>query len=339
MKKIIIAVIALLLAVSLAGCIPDSLGEYKKAVEKTEQIKKGRTTGEYAVVMDFNTEGMTEEQIRELNYFRNVEGSFDAVSDDEAGKGILRNYLSLGGLGFDFDLFINGDEVFMKLPVIGKYLRIDELQASMKKEQDGQDMELISGESQEEIGAKWLGLLKKEDIFKGRDIVLTTPDGEVKTTEYTIKLKDEQIKSLAADVADILLKDEKLRENFEKYAKKDGVPLKDKDIEEILAGFKEDIKNYTVENFSYIAYVDIDGYIVNKMIELSLKIENVELKVSDEKRGILTGVSYKLDIKNWDINKEQKFEFPVLTEDNTLEMNQMDENMPFMIEDLMDNKD
>ncbi len=333
MKKLMAAILALLIAVSLVGCSIDSLGDYKKAAEKTEQIKKGQTSGEFSVVMDFNTEGMTEEQIKELNYFKDMKGSFSVTSDDDIDKGIFRNYLSLGGLGFDLDIFVNGDEVFMKLPVIGKYMRLEEMQASMDIEQKtGGEPEFISKETQEELSAKWLGVLKKEDVFKGKDIVLTTPDGEVKTTEYTIKLNDGQIKSLVADALDILSKDEKLKESFEDYIKKNVEKFKDTSLEKLLSDIKEDIRNYTVESFSYTAYVDIDGYIVNEIIELALK-------VNDVKAASLASVSYRLDIKSWDINKEQKFDFPVLTEENTINMDEMDAGMPFVMEDLFINKD
>ncbi|HOM43651.1 MAG TPA: hypothetical protein PK481_08970, partial [Bacillota bacterium] len=53
----------------------------------------------------------------------------------------------------------------------------------------------------------------------------------------------------------------------------------------------------------------------------------------------VTRVSYELDIKNWDINKDQEFDFPVLTEENTVEMENIDQNMPFKIEALFNKKD
>jgi hypothetical protein len=228
---------------------------------------------------------------------------------------------------------MNEDEVFMKLPVLGKYLRLDEMQAPMVTEQqeDGEP-ELISKETQEELSAKWLGLLTKEDVFKGKDIVLTTPDGEVKTKEYTIKLNEEQIKSLAAEGIDIVSKDEKLKKNYEDYIKKNVEPLKDTSFEKLISDIKENIKNYTVEGFSYTAYVDIDGYIVNEVVELALKVEGAGA-------ASMKGFSYKLELKNWDINKEQEFDFPVLTEENTMNIDRMDQNTPFMLEDLFNNKD
>jgi len=108
--------------------------------------------------------------------------------------------------------------------------------------------------------------------------------------------------------------------------------MKDTSFDKLISDIKENMKDYTIEGFSYTAYVDIDGYMVNEMIDFSLKVDST-------KPATATRLSYKLDIKNWDINKEQKFEFPVLTEENTLDMDQMDKNMPFMIEDLLNKKD
>ena len=331
MRKSMIAILALLLIAALIGCSFDSLEGYKNAVKKTDQIKKGRTEGEFSLVMDFNTEKMTEEQIKELNYVRNMKGSFNVAYDDEMEKGIFRNYLNMGGLGFDLDLFVNGEEMFMKLPVIGKYMRLSEMKEYMIGTPE-EDLRFVDRKTQDAINAKWLGLLKKEDIFKGKAIVLTTPDGEVKTTEYTIILNDEQIKDLAMYSMDMLYKDEKLKESYEKYISKNIESLKDTSPEELFSDMKESIKNYTVESFGYTAYVDIDGYIVNEMVEITFEVDNAE-------PGAVTRVSYELNIKNWDINKGQEFDFPALTDENTVDMDNMEQNMPFKIEALFNKKD
>ena len=332
MKKLMIAILALVLTAAFIGCSFDSLEGYKKAAEKTDQIKKGRTEGEISLVMDFDTTGMTEEQIKELNYFENMKGSFNVAYDDELEKGIFRYYLIFGGLGFDLDVFVNGEEIFMKLPVIGKYTRLNEMKKHMADKQGEGESEIISEETQDAIKEKWLGLLKREDVFKGKDMVLTTPDGEVKTTEYTIRLNDEQIKSLAEYSIDVLTKDKKLEENYGKYISKNVEFLKDTSLEKLLSGIKENIKKYTVESFGYTAYVDIDGYIVNEKVGITLEVDNAE-------PAAVTRVSYELDIKNWDINKDQEFDFPALTDENTVEMENIEQNMPFKIEALFNKKD
>ena len=327
-RKILISVLILMLMVSLAGCSTNSLTEYKKAVEKTEQIKKGQTLGEFSVMMDFNTAGMTAEQIRELNYFKDMKGSFSATYDDDSQKGIFRKYFNFGGLGFDFELFINEDEVFMKLPVIGKYMKIDEPQTSLNKEQKTNGKQaFISQETPDELSTVWLGLLTEEDVFKGRNIVITTPDGEVKSKEYTIKLSAEQIRSLAEEGIDILAKDIELAKSYENYIQKNVEDLRDKSLVDLLTDIKESMKDYTLENFMYTAYVDIDGYIVNETVNFTLKVENPE-------QAGLAGMNYRMDTRNWGINKEQQFDFPVLTEENTFDTDELDGSMPEMIEDL-----
>lgn len=331
MKKLMITILALALAAALIGCSFDSLEGYKEAVEKTEQIQKGQTEGEFSLEMDFNTEGMTEEQIKELNYFRKMKGSFNVAYDHELEKNVFRYYLNFGGLGFDLDLFMNGEEMFMKLPVVGKYMRIDDIQAPITKDQKKGKAELIDPETKDAINDKWLKLLKKEDVFKGKDTVLTTPDGEVKVTEYTVRLNDAQIKDLGMYSIDMLSKDERLNESYEKYIRKNVESLKDTSPEELLSDMKENIKKYIVESFEYTAYVDIDGYIVNEKVGITLEVDNAE-------SAAVTRLSYQLDIKNWDINKAQEFDFPELTDENTIDIDNIYQNMPFDIEVLFNDE-
>ncbi|MGB4438890.1 MAG: hypothetical protein WBJ13_06640, partial [Sedimentibacter sp.] len=276
MKKIIIAIFVLILVFSLAACNTDSLEEYKKAAEKTEQITKGKASGEFSMITEFNTEGMTAEEIAELNYYKDMNGSFNASFDNDVEKGIYRTYLNMAGLGFDFDLYMNKDEMFMKLPVVGKFMKLDKTQDPFNMEQKEETNDIISKETLESITSKWIGLMKEEDVFKGKNIVLTTPDGEVKTTEYVIKLNDEQIKTLVSEIIDIILKDEDFKEFFQEYIKENLKTEKNKTYENMLGDLKNDIDKYEVESFSYTAYVDIDGYIVNEMIEFSLKVINPE---------------------------------------------------------------
>lgn len=319
MKRTAAVVTIILFVIFFVSCSVDSLESYNKAVQKTEDIKTGQTSGNFTVVMDFNTEGMTEEQIKELNYFKTVEGSFNAAYDESQKAAIIRNYLNLGGLGFDYDIYMNEDKMFMKLPIVGKYLQLDE---SYK---NGEATVLISEDTKASIGEKWMGLLNKEDIFREKDIILTTPDGEVKTTQYTIALKDEQIKSLAFDGMEILLKDEKFKESYENLLKKNIKYFEGYSLDKLTEAFEETLKNCKVEAFAYNAYVDIDGYIVNETIEISVTMQ-------DSNSSGINGFDYKMEIKNWDINKAQDLEFPILSEENTLKLENIEKNMPSVFE-------
>ncbi len=326
MKKVIAILLTVVLVLSLAACNTDNLAEYKKASEKTEQKTSGQMSGEFSLVMNFETEGMTAEEIKNLNYFKNMAGSFSAVYDKEAEKGIYRNYISLGGLGFDFDMYMNGKEMFIKLPVVGKYIRLDEMN-KVKSSKDNYNKEIMSEESLKAINEKWIGLMKEEDVFKGEDIILTTPDGEVKTTEYTITLSNEQIKTLALESIEIASKDECLRKFYDEYIENANEYIRS--FDETIEYIKDNIDDYDIKNFKYTALVDIDGYIVNENIEISTAVADDGL--------MLTGIDYNFDIKIWDINKDQSFDFPELTEKNTLHTDEMEE-MPDVMEDLFKNK-
>lgn len=334
MKKLRLIAVFILLAVVLASCSINSLESYKKAVEKTETIKKGQATSEVKMTMDFNTTGMTEEQVKKLNYFKNVEGTFNVAYDEDAGKMIARNYFNMGGLGFDMDFYKNGDESFAKMPVVGKYIRLNDLmdQAEGRQQTGKGESELISKGTLDSLGMTWLNLLKQENVLKGKQIIQTTPDGEVKATQYTMKLADEQIKALISEWTDTLSKDEKLKETFESNFRKNIKDLESVSYEKLFADIKESLKSYRVEDFQYDAYVDIDGYIVNETIGFSIKFEGT-------KPGGMTGMNYLLETKNWNINKEQKFEFPVLTEENTLDADKLDQSMPSAFEDFFKKKD
>ncbi|HOK49972.1 MAG TPA: hypothetical protein PLV23_04925 [Sedimentibacter sp.] len=328
-KKIpVISAFLLILLMIITACNTNSLVEYRKASEKTEQIIKGQTAGEFTMTTEINPKGLTAEEIKELNYIKDMNGNFNLVFDDEEEKVIIRNYLNFGGLGYDFEVYVNEDQVFIKLPVVGKYLKINEEMLSEGEKYS--ENQIISEETKKEFIKRWLSLMNEEDVFKGKNIVLTTPDGEVKTREYTIKLKDEQIKALLKDTAEVLSRDESLKSFFDKNIRvnmgKTEEELKTKTFEEVLDHILKSTEEFKVDNFTYKASVDIDGYIVNEIIDISLKT------IDAEKEGI-TGIRYHLDIKTWDINKDQKFEFPALTDENTLKPEEMKENMPSGIED------
>ncbi len=328
MKKLSVILLAAMLVLSLAACNTDNLAEYKKAVEKTEQVTKGQSSAELSMIMDYNTDGLTSEEIKDLNYFKDMKGTFNAVYDNEAEKAILRNYMNFGGLGFDFDMYVNGEEMFMKLPVVGKFIKMNEIQNTVNIDEESYNQSIISDETIKTIADKWVGLMKNDDVFKGKDIILTTPDGEVKTTEYTIILSDEQIRTLVEEGTEIAAKDETLKQFYDKYVK---IKFNEEEItfEEMLQALKDNIENYKVENFKYTALVDIDGYIVNENIVYRIKSTKADL--------ILRGMDYNLDIKTWDINKDQSFDFPELTGENTIDADNMEE-MPDLMKDMFENR-
>jgi len=327
MKKIMIFIITIIMMLTLVSCNTNNLEEYKNAAKKTDEIKKGQTSAEFSLKINFNTEDLTEEEVKSLNYITDMKGNFYVTYDEDEKKSIYKNYLNLGGLGFDFDIYANGDDVLIKLPIVGKYVDLEQIKNSNYVdyvEYEELEKDIISKNTKEELMKTWLELMNEEDVFKGKDIILTTPDGEVKTTEYTIKLTNEQIKGLINKCIEIVSKDNNIKQSYEKYIKEHSEYL---GFEEMITDIKDNIYDYSVEEFSYTALVDIDSYIVSENIKFSLQALNPKF-VSEK-------IDYNLDLKNWNINKKQEFNFPVLTKENTYNMDDIEKNMPNIMEDFL----
>ncbi len=323
MKKIVCLALMPVLMLALTACNTNNLAEYKKALEKTEQITRGQTQVEFSSNVDINTEGMSAETIKELDYYKEMKGSFNVAFDEEAKKSIFRSYINFGGLGLDYDLYFNDGEIIMKLPIAGKYMRMNEVNNPSAIEESKVNGEIISESTIKAISEKWVELVNEENVFRGKNIILTTPDGEVKTSEYSIALSSQQIKSLFSEVVDSISKDTNLKQLYEEYRAKENK----KSFEDVIKLLRDNAENYSVENFKYVALVDIDGYIVSEDIEFHIKAEDKSL--------IIREVDYKLNVKNWDINKEQAFEFPVLNDKNSIKADNAKE-IPDVMKSLFD---
>ncbi len=332
MKKKLTVLLFLLPVLLMATSCGNTFTDYKKAVEKTGRIEKGQSSAEFSITMESNTEGMSTEDRNRLSYYSSMNGSFQSVFDYSRNQGIHRNYMNLGGLGFDFDVYQNGEDKYAKLPVIGKYLRLDDLlkKAGEKKgsaENEEASYKMLSDDTLEALGEEWIGMLQEKDVFKGKDIVLTTPDGEVKTTVYTITLNDSQFKAFEEKAIVILSGDKNLRSSYKEIIRTYADYTEEADFNEVVAKMKEYLMRDTLNRFRYTAYVDIDGYIVN---------ETIEMEISRDAKGPGEPklIRFNLDVKKWGINKDQKLEFPELTKENTLKAEDLDQSVLSSFKDL-----
>lgn len=335
MKRVLLILLSVLLIISLVACTKNDFDAYVRAVKKTDEIKRGQQSMDLKMSMDFNTEGLSIEEIKDLSYFKNLQSKFNLTFDNDLNTTIGRNYFNFGGLGFDVTFYDNGEERFIKMPILGKYLVIDENLVNNyfeDKEIKKEGKEYISEKTIEQLSRKWINTIKREDVFTGKDSVMTTPEGEVKVTEYIIKLTEEQFKKLLTESGDILLNDEKLKKAIEEYVKKSGKEEYDFNFDEAIGKFREGIEEGEFEGLSYTAFMDIDGYIVKETIEFNIRF-------SGEKYERMNGFEYYLEVNRWDIEKEQEFEFPELTEENIMDTDEIDQGIPFMFESLFEKKE
>ncbi len=334
MRKIGTILLITLLIISLSGCNKNDLEDFKAAVAKTQEINRGQISVNNITEMDFDTKGLTPEEIKYQNYFKKVETNFNETFNKEENKMISRNYFNFGGLGFDMVIYMDGEEMYIKMPMIGKYLMIDEgiFQASNKEIDKNDELYVkdwfISENTQKEITDTWLSVLEEENVFSGEDSVMSTPDGEVKVTHYTIKLTGEETKILLGKTIDILSKDPNLEENVNKIIQEKTKETEKISLEEKFKEVKELIEASNIKAVNYNAYIDIDGYIVKEDLEASMSfIPNETNKLKDLK--------YSMEINRWSINKKQDFEFPTIDRENIIDFQKMNQEMPSIFEDIL----
>ncbi|MTI68676.1 MAG: hypothetical protein FH751_00275 [Firmicutes bacterium] len=314
MKKILSVLLILILAFNLSACAKDDLNSYKKAVEKTDNISKGKTDFQFNLDTRFNEENLT---LEKMKYIKNIEMTSEYTFDLEKDKLIARNYFNFGGMGFD-STFYKGKKSFIKMPMLGKYIEIDDL-VSEENNKFNEVSSILNDKTIKNIEKEWVNILSEDDVLQGKDTVINTPDGDVKVTHYKINVTDKQLKLYLKEIEKILLKDENFIEIInETY---------EIDIENIKKDLKEFKSQFTIDKFKYDAFIDIDGYIINEDIDIEIGFDNT--------KNIFKEMTINIKTKNWDIENKQEFNFPKLNDENTLDKENLNQGLPYMFEDIL----
>ncbi|MGF7059382.1 hypothetical protein [Brassicibacter mesophilus] len=328
-KNVLIISTLVLLVFVLSACGTEALQTYKDAVKNTNEIKQGQMSFELAIENEYNTEGLSVDAIRQLNYFKEIESKTSVVFKEESKdtKIMSRNYFNFGGMGFDSAFYKNEDTAFIKMPILGKYVVLDGFNREFNsKENQNDDM---MENAIDEIKNKWIKILNRKDVVSGNKTLLTTEDGEIKVTQFSINLTGEQIKQLINESLDIIVNNKGVNEIANEVTDEEGNKL---EVEKFINDLKDKMNDITIRDFKYTGYIDIDGYIIQEDIELIADFDNAE-------SGEVLSTDLKMQMKHWNIEKEQKFEFPELTKDNTLDQESFDQGMPFMFDDLINKND
>ena len=322
MKKTIILVLLISLICGLVGCNKNDLAVYNEAIKKTDAIKKGQMSCDINIENELDEEEMTAEELKNVRYIKKIKAVISTKYDWEKDKLISNNYLNFGGLGYDSIFYINGENIFFKIPFLGKYI---DLSNNQNKNQESP----ITKETMKRINEKWLEILSEKDVASGEKILLTTDDGEVKAKQFTINLKDEQLKEFINYSLDTLEKDERFSNFVEEVIISSSDDMKEFNAKSFFDSLKELVNNSENLSFKYNAFIDIDNYKIEENIGISL--EPQKGKIKKQQINIVT--------KHWNIEKEQKFEFPSLTKENTIKADDMNSEIPIIFDELQNNEE
>ena len=319
MKKVILILIISTLIISTIGCTQSDLENYKAAMDKTDSMSKGSSIMEIESRTKYNTEGLNEEFTKMLSKFENTKITVKSYFDNDIKKSKDEGYLVIGGLGYDLNIY-SVDEKYYVEPLF--------LDLKDKKyiELDLEEM-VTEGEKSEDLfkafAIKWSEIIKEDNVMKGKKVLISTDDGEVKSREFTIDLKDEQLKELLLYFIEEVEKNDEYMDFIEEgmyFTNEEEKLTEDEQKEKYKVIFTE-LKNFIINaknmKLYYKAYIDIDGYVVQEDIKFSFENETVG-------SGEFESIKFEMVNQYTNIEKEQSIDFEVPSLQESIKLGDID---------------
>ncbi|HKL79895.1 MAG TPA: hypothetical protein VJ888_05595 [Mobilitalea sp.] len=304
MRKMLVLILGMVLI--LTSCSSSDLENYIEAVQKTSSINSGNKKIEFSVDMDFNLDNLTTNELKTVRYLEHMEFSTDITYDRNGAstQAISKTYTNAAGIGMDCIVYVNGDSVCMYIPSLGGYVDL-----TSEEYEDWVTTSKDFSSVFQPVLDKFLDLISDEDVMKENRTYITTDDGQIKTTVYSINIDNEQLQKLMDElVIQIDSLDISLETLLEKY-------LEDNALDEINLTSEMKIwqELFSMESFSYTTYVDFDGRVVQQDLDLALVINN------DEANNGPVRIKVSAVITNSGLGQKQQIEFPEITQDMYLE--------------------
>ncbi|MGM0379720.1 MAG: hypothetical protein ACQEQE_08260 [Bacillota bacterium] len=265
-------VIFLIFLVSfIIGCESNNYEDFKSAVEKTSNIEKGKMEQNININFGKEKQDLDEVKVRNIVYYKK-------------DRQKIINYTEVDDIGYDLEIYLdkNKDDILVYLSNIGKYFKINsnEDNSNINNESISKYTGLFNKEKIEKIKNIWNELIKKENVFTGKDTIVDTKEGKVKAKKYIIKLNKEQIESLNDEFSEIFKKEIK----------------------------KLDLDSIIINEINYQALEDQDGFLVKEDTNIKFIIK------SDKDYNI----NFKFNTINYDIEQEQNITIPKVKDNEML---------------------
>lgn len=321
MKKYLMLLLILILSLGLVACSGSALEHYRLAMEKTDNMSKASESLEIKVEAEYNTQGLDEDLLKIIESFQNITFTLKGGFDNELNKSKNSGYLNFGDFGYDFNVYGVEDKTYMEPFFLNlkdhRYIEIS--MENFEKPEDDLPMGML-----EKISDKWDKIINEENVIKGEKVLVTTDDGEVKSSEFTINLNDEQLKEFLLYVIELFEENEEYLNIMGKTTYiKEEVELSEKEKEEIykeaFEALKEFLRNSENLNLFYKAYIDVDNYVVQEDVRFSMDNNN-----DDAKSGELISLEFTMTNKYWNIEKDQELDFDLPSPESFIKLGDLD---------------
>jgi hypothetical protein len=312
-KKAINILIALSMVflLVLSGCSKDPLKIYNSAVEKTDNISRGKLSVTVNVENIFNKEGLDEETVKILRNLEKIEMSMLSSFDKNESRSKNDIYLKIENLGFDSKVYSIGEDAYIKIPALNKYIKINLENLKFEEMEKEQAINTDSVDTLiKRIGKEWTDLLETENVVKGERTIMQTEDGEVKVTKFSISPTEDQLRLFLKKVIAIFKSEkEGLKQFVELFSLDNNYDIEETEKDEemnfeiLIKAIENELEEMEKITFGSVAYIDIDGYIVKEAIEVVF--ENY-----DPKGGQIEKRKVQIIQENWENELEQNIVLP-----------------------------
>lgn len=325
MKKRIFTVLLILvfMTVIFAGCRgEDPAKKYVKALDNSSGIQRASSRTSFEFIMDLQQSKIRPADARAFEMYSNIRGYMTTKYDMEKSILFLDGHVDLKNLGFDFKIFDTGEKLIILLPMFSRYMIVD------KKNFTGtQFVELskVAGKLRESNRDMISSSIKKGDIVKIEDRLISTPEGEIKSAMYDLNIENERVRQMFLTNLDILLKNREMEESIKLLIREGsgGTPLTDEEVQKIYDilrnKFYEIIDRLEFEETAYRVSIDKDFYIRQKSFSYDFKYT---LGGSEFIKG---AADFKT--MTWDIGKSPAG-LPELSEGSSFTVKSIGENTP-----------
>ncbi len=310
----VIAGTVTLALLTLTGCSASGYDLYQKAELKTSEAKTGVYDIEVRLENQFDTSKMTEEQLKGVNYMKQIAFKGKNTVDQTKNAVISEAWMSIGGIGFDFTYYGNGDESYIKYPVLKKYIKIN---PNMTASADGKNV--ISEATQKQLSQIWKQLANKTNVKVAEEILVSTSEGDVKAKHLTVNASNEEVRQAIIDSFNVIKNDQSLQASLQGLASKSG--------EETVGTLNMDVDALTIESFEISDYVDADGYLVKDEVNIVMSGfgKNSQLK----KTNFHLGTVYS------QLDQKVELQFPQISPDQIFSDEELNKEMPAVFKDLI----
>lgn len=295
------------------GCVGgEDYKEYIDAANKTDEIDKSAQKIEVNITNTFNEKALEDMNLSDQKMFSALEQVSLNISsrfDQTKGQSLSSVYYVYQGLGTDIKLYQKSqDEMYLKLPFDSKMYQINQDIAKANQEQvDFKSLYLT-------IGRDWNNMLKSENIFIGEKSIITSDAGEVKATKFTVKPTSAQLSDFMGLLkSNVLSNKQMIIEYIGSFQEKGTID----------AGNFENFVNalfdsMSITRFEEVAYVDIDGYVIDEQIEIE-----IDYTTTNNFTNLLKHQKITIKSSHWDIEKKQDLDFSDLNQSEIVPIDQL----------------